>query len=49
MSWKLFWQIVLLIVIAVFISSTLRCGLKQLKCGSGYKKHPQYKQEMHKK
>ena len=31
MSWKMFWQIVLLIVIASLVSSALKCGLMSYK------------------
>ena len=31
MSWKMFWQIVLLIVIAVLVSSALRVGMFHCK------------------
>ena len=32
MSWKMFWQIVLLIIIALLIKGTLNCGLRRYKC-----------------
>ena len=45
MSWKMFWQIVLLMVIGVLILSSLKCGLLRYKCGKGgkyFKGHPQH-------
>lgn len=33
MNWKMFWQIVLLIVIAALVSAALKCGLLSYKYG----------------
>ncbi len=35
MNWKMFWQIVLLIVIAAVVSSALRLGM--LRCKRGHR------------
>ena len=45
MSWKMFWQIVLLIVIVAVVLSALKCGLLRYKCGykgKYFKGHPQH-------
>jgi len=45
MSWKMFWQIVLLMVVGALILSSLKCGLLRYKLGKSskfFKGHPQH-------
>ncbi len=49
MSWKMFWQIALLIVITALVLSTLKCGLASYKrgykdkCLKGHSQHESLK------
>jgi len=46
MNWKMFWQIVLLIVIAVVVSSALRLGM--FHCKRGKRIHKMLEKPSHK-
>ena len=51
MSWKMFWQVVLLIVIAGLLASVFKMGLLQCKYGRGgkyLKDHPRMEKSLRK-